>query len=74
MSDELMSATAFKWMLTILTGGLAGTWFVIDTISLIRSGRLKNDPSAHDKRFGYMMGILIGAIGILGCLRFHDVV
>ena len=74
MTDELMSPVAFKWMLTIFTGGLAGAWFVIDSISLARSVGKKTDAVTHDKRFGYIMGILIGATGILGCLRFHDVV
>jgi hypothetical protein len=28
----------------------------------------------RDKIFGYFCGIAIGVIGVLGCLRFHDVV
>ena len=33
------------------------------------------DPTfrVRDKIFGYGMGIIIGALGVLGCLRFHDV-
>jgi len=78
MTDEIMSLTAFRWFLTILTGGLAGTWLVYDTISLIRlrarGDHRKNDPVVHDKVFGYLMGMIIGAIGVWGCLRFHGVV
>ena len=76
MTTELFDATTFKWILTILTGGLAGTWFVYDSISLTRSlmrPSRKDDPMTHDKRFGYLVGIAIGAIGVIGCLRFHDV-
>ena len=34
MSAELMSPNAFGWLLTILTGGLAGTWLVLDFVRL----------------------------------------
>jgi len=73
--NELMSAGAFKWFLTILTGGLAGTWFVYDSISLFRiRNKDRSDPIVRDKIFGYVIGILVGFIGVLGCLRFHHVV
>lgn len=75
MTDPLVSQDTFKWILTIATGGLAGTWFFYDGIKLIR---LRNsdgkDPTIRDKRFGYVMGMMIGAIGVWGCLRFHGVV
>src|SRR5690606_35030406 len=35
--NELISPNAFKWFLTIITGGVAGAWFVYDTINLIRT-------------------------------------
>ena len=73
--NELMSPSAFKWFLTILTGGLAGAWFIYDSINLIRTRNYdRKDPVVRDKHFGYVIGILIGIIGVLGCLRFHDVV
>lgn len=73
--NELVSPTAFKWFLTILTGGLAGAWLVYDTINLIRFRNLdRGDAVVRDRQFGYLMGIVIGVIGVLGCLRFHDVV
>ena len=73
--NELMSATAFKWFLTILTGGLAGAWFVYDSINLIRTRNLdRSDAVVRDRHFGYVMGIIIGVIGVLGCLKFHGVV
>jgi hypothetical protein len=28
----------------------------------------------RDRHFGYVMGIIIGALGVLGCLKFHGVV
>ena len=72
MTTELVSANVFHWILIALTGGLAGTWVVVDTFSLIRiHGADRSDPLVRDKRFGYMMGIIIGAIGVIGCLRYH---
>jgi hypothetical protein len=50
---ELISPLAFKWFLTLMTGIVAGIWFVWDAIKLARlSG---NDPVTSDKRFGYAM-------------------
>ena len=73
--NELMSAGAFKWFLTILTGGLAGSWFFYDSFNLFRIRNAdKKDPIVRDKIFGYLVGIAIGVVGVLGCLRFHDVV
>ena len=75
MTTELVSYTVFAWIVTILTGGLAGSWFVYDIINLIRlRGADTRDPLVRDRRFGYFIGIAIGFIGVLGCLRFHDVV
>ncbi len=73
--NELMSPNAFKWFLTIITGGVAGAWFVYDTINLIRTRSLdRSDPVVRDRHFGYVMGIIIGLAGVIGTLRFHDIV
>jgi hypothetical protein len=73
--NELMSPTAFKWFITFLTGGLAGSWLIYDSINLIRFRNLdRSDAVVRDRQFGYVVGILIGIIGVVGCLRFHDVV
>jgi hypothetical protein len=72
---NLVSATAFKWFLTALTGGLAASWFVYDAINLVRTQRAdRNNAVVGDKRFGYVIGMIIGVIGIVGCLRFHGVI
>jgi hypothetical protein len=73
--NELMSPSAFKWFITFLTGGLASAWFIYDSINLIRTRNAdRRDPIVRDKHFGYVMGIVIGIIGVVGCLRFHDVI
>lgn len=72
---EPMSPTTFKWFLTILTGGLAGIWIIYDFINLIRTRKLdRSDPVVRDKHFGYVMGIVIGVVGMIGCLLFWNVI
>lgn len=75
MNDNILSPEAFKWFLTILTGGLAGIWFFYDLRNLIVTRKLdRSDGVVRDKHFGYVMGIVIGIIGVVGCLKFHGVV
>jgi|MudIll2142460700_1097286.scaffolds.fasta_scaffold57190_2 hypothetical protein len=72
MSDHLVSHTVFVWFMTLFTGVVAGTWFVYDGLKLywLRNAD-KNDPTVHDKRFGYSIGMLVGLIGVLGVLKYH---
>ena len=75
MNDHIMSPEAFKWFLTILTGGLAGVWFLYDSRNLLVTRNLdRKDPVVRDKHFGYVIGILIGIVGVVGCLKFQGVV
>jgi hypothetical protein len=72
--NEILSPTAFKWFLTLVTGIVAGTWVLYDLFNLYRIRTAdKRDPLVRDKVFGYFCGIAVGVIGVLGCLRFHDV-
>ena len=70
--NELVSNTVFVWFLSLFTGLVAGTWLVYDGIKLfwLRDAD-KTDPTVHDKRFGYSMGMVIGLIGVLGVLKYH---
>jgi hypothetical protein len=71
---ELMSPNAFKWFITFLTFGLAGTWVVYDSFNLVRTrNHDRTDPVVRDKHFGYVIGVFVGVVGVIGCLRFHDV-
>jgi len=74
VTTELVSWTAFEWFVTAVTGGVAGAWFVYDAINLVRvRGADGRDPLVRDRRFGYVVGMVIGLVGVVGCLRFHDV-
>jgi hypothetical protein len=71
---NLVGDVTFKWFLTLQTGVLAVTWFIYDMINLIRTRHAdRRDPVVRDKHFGYVIGMIIGAIGIIGTLRFQGV-
>jgi hypothetical protein len=72
---EPMSAETFRWALTIVTAALAGPWLLYDTYNLIRTRKLdRKDPVVRDRHFGYAIGILVGIVGVLGCLLFQGVI
>lgn len=74
MNPTIVSQHVFEWFLTLTVGIVAAAWFVYDSINLYRlRGADRADPTVHDKRFGYVMGIVIGAVGVAGALRFHGV-
>ena len=74
MKDQILSADGFKWFLTLITGIVATLWFLYDSINLIRTRKLeRSDAVVRDKHFGYVMGILIGLVGMYGSLRFQGV-
>ena len=72
---NLVSDTTFRIFLTALTGGVGGTWMFLDAFKI---WKLRNAPPgdavAHDKRFGYGLGVVIGVVAILGCLMFWNVI
>ncbi|HEY1554513.1 MAG TPA: hypothetical protein VGF94_06730 [Kofleriaceae bacterium] len=71
---NVMSETVFEWFLTLAVGLAAGGWLVYDTINLARTrGADGADPVVRDRRFGYLMGLVIGVIGVVGVLRYHGV-
>ena len=74
MNDQIFTPNHFKWFLTLLTGVVATLWFFYDTTNLIRARKLdRKDAVVRDKHFGYVMGILIGLVGVYGTLRYQGV-
>jgi hypothetical protein len=70
---EMMSESTFHLVLSIITAGVAAPWLVHDAVLLARLRGDRRDPLVADQRFGYAMGIVIGAIGVVGTLRFNGV-
>jgi hypothetical protein len=69
---NILSDNGFRWFLTLTTGIVAGGWAVHDVVFLARLRR--TDALFRDKRFGYLMGVVIGIVGVWGCLRYNGVV
>jgi hypothetical protein len=71
---NLVSPTVFDWIITAITGGVAGAWLVYDAINLWRARGLdRADAKVRDRHFGYVMGMVIGVLGVLGTLHYHGV-
>jgi hypothetical protein len=72
MTNEILSTTAFHWVLIALTGGLAGSWLVCDAFDLVKLLRAgPGDALAGDKRFGCIIGMLIGLVSAIGCCIYY---
>jgi len=67
-----MSAYAFDWFISLFTFCLAGPWIFYDGYNLIKLRKADGaDPIVGDKRFGYVVGMLIGIIGVIGVTKHH---
>ncbi len=72
---NLVSPNAFAWFLTIVTGASGAIWGVRDVSLLWRARKLDRGVGVNrDKQFGYAMGIVIGAIGVIGALKFQGAI
>jgi len=70
----LVSDSTFRILLSVITGGVGGAWAIHDILFIARlRGADRRDPLVSDQRFGYVMGIVIGLIGVVGTLRFNGV-
>lgn len=70
----LVSDGAFRFAISVITGGFSAVWTIHDLVLIARlRGGDRRDPLVADQRFGYVMGIAMGVIGIVGTLRFGGV-
>jgi hypothetical protein len=68
----MMSATAFDWAVSAITFALAGPWIFYDGWNLVRLRKAdSSDLVVRDKRFGYVIGMMIGVIGVIGVAKHH---
>ncbi len=71
VSDNSVSV----WFLTIVTGASGAIWGLRDVSLLWRARQLDRGVGVNrDKQFGYAMGIVIGAIGVIGSLKFQGAI
>ncbi len=70
----LVSDDTFRLLLSLFTGVVGGLWVIHDALFIARLRRAdRRDPLVADQWFGYLMGIVIGLIGVVGTLRFNGV-
>ncbi len=65
----LVSHETFRWFVTIVTGGAASYWLVIDSLRLrkaLAGDRAKG--AVRDQIFGSFVGLTIGIIGVVGAV------
>jgi hypothetical protein len=69
---NFIAGNPLPWVVTISTGLLASIWIAYDIRNLIKlRGADMSDPLQRDKRFGFVMGVLIGCVGVFGVVKYH---
>jgi ABC-type lipoprotein release transport system permease subunit len=71
MSHDPMTAFQFRWFLTLVTGGVSAIWFLSDARKLWKARTAGSDPAVRDRRFGYVMGLIIATIGMVGSAKLQ---
>jgi hypothetical protein len=72
---NVVSDAVFSWFLTFLVGGLSAAWLVYDIRNLTKlRGADARDALVRDRRFGYIVGIVVALIGLVGTARYHGLV
>jgi hypothetical protein len=69
--STVMPDSVFRLLLSILTGGASGVWLIHDFVMLLRLPRAGGDLQLGDRRFGYVVGVVIATIGLVGTARFN---
>lgn len=65
----LVSHETYRWFVTIVTGGAASYWLFIDSFRLRKALRADRSKGVvRDQIFGSIVGLTIGAIGVLGAV------
>ena len=66
MTELDVADDAFKWFITLLTGGRRRRVVRLRRVNSIRAAQraIARDPIVRDKRFGYVIGIVIGVVGV----------
>lgn len=72
---NLVSDTVFTWFLTLLVGGVSAAWLVYDirNLTTLRGADMR-DALVRDRRFGYIVGIVVALIGLVGTAHYHGLV
>lgn len=65
----IVSHQTFRWFVTIMTGGAATYWLLIDSLRLRKAlAADRRKGAVRDQIFGSIVGLTIGAIGVVGAV------
>lgn len=71
---NLVSDPVFRAAISVLTAGVGALWVIHELVLMNRlRGADTRDPLVRDQWFGYVIGIAIGVIGVVGTLRYNGV-
>jgi Zn-dependent protease len=66
---NLISPAAFEVFNTAALGVVAVGWLAYDVLNLVKARDVdRADPLVRDRLFGYVMGIVIGVVGVVGVI------
>jgi hypothetical protein len=72
LETDLVSPAVFAWLMTVMVIGISGSWIVVDIVRLRRALRDRDRlGSVRDRVFGSIIGMVIGAIGVVGGFLHH---
>jgi hypothetical protein len=62
----------FDALITAAVGVVAVVWLIYDAINLARTaGADGRDPLIRDRRFGYVIGMIIAVVGLAGVVKHY---
>jgi hypothetical protein len=68
----IVAHSIYVLIVTLLVGGVAASWVVVDIIRLRRALREnRRDPLVRDRIFGSIIGIVVGLFGVVGTVRYQ---
>jgi hypothetical protein len=74
VTEPVMSESTFKWFLTVLTM-LGVFWVGLDFYKIFKlRGADMSIPENRDKRFAYVIGMVIAVCVTIGVLMYHGVI
>jgi hypothetical protein len=67
----IVSHATYMWFISLATGLAAVYWIGVDGVRLRRAlAGDRRDPAVRDRIFGSLIGLVVGAVGVIGVLHF----
>lgn len=67
----IVSHSSYIWFVALFTGLVAAYWILVDSVRLKRAlGGDRSDAAVRDRIFGSVVGLVVGAIGVIGVVDY----